>query len=556
MKMLIASLLFLVAAAAQAPPAATQPPDETVKPEDRCSVEGTVLNLQTAEPLKKAHVTLQSMESQKFSAPLGAMTDAAGHFLIDEVAPGKYKIAAERNGFVRTEYGSKGPDKPGTQITLSKGQKLKDIDFRMTLNGVISGKVVDEDGEPLARVQIMLMRPTYSHGRKTLGNGVNASSDDRGEYRAWGLAPGRYYVCAVRAGNPMQDMEVIKDNPQEGYAPVFFPNSLTSAQSSPVEVTAGGEVSGIDFRLSPTHTARVSGKIVNPPGGNSFVVAFVSLVSREDGIGWNAGKHSVADEKGVFVFRNVTPGSYTLMAQSVAPAKPDAEPQVAQAAIEVGDSNVEGVQLTLGAAPEISGVVTAGKGADLKNRTLILVLSPEDTSPMMRHPYGQVQDDGTFKLKLEAPGRYHLEIASLPEDYYVKSIRYGDSDFPSNDLDLTRGATGGQLAIAIAANAPRVDGDVKDPKDQPATSATVVLIPDQRDLHGLYHVANTDQNGHFNIKGIKPGKYKLFAWDDVQGDQYEDPDFLKPFEDKGEAIEFSEGDKFSKDLTLIVSGNQ
>lgn len=551
MRTLIASLLFIGVTAGQAP----QPPEETVKPEDRCSVEGTVVNLQTGEPLKKAHVSLSPAESRKFNAPLGTVTDAAGHFLIDDVNPGKYRIAAERNGFVRVEYGSKDLVSSGTQLTLSKGQRLKGIVFKMTRQGAVMGKVVDEDGESLAGAQILLMRSAYKNGHKTLDNGANATSDDRGEYRVWGVAPGRYYVCAVHGGNPMLDVEIVKEGPQDGYAPVFFPNSLSSAHASQVEVTAGGEVSGIDFRLSPTHTVRVSGKITNPGTSASGIVAFVSLMSRDNGVAWNAGKHSIVDEKGGFAFRNVTPGSYTIAAQSVSVMNPGAEAQIAQAAIDVGDSNVDGIQLTFGGAPEIGGVISVEKGADLKWAGLMVMLSPESDEAMMRPSYAQVQDDGTFKLKLSMPGRYHLDIGPLPDGYYVKSVRYGDAEYPSGVIDLTKGANGGELTIAVAANGARIDGGVKDAKDQPATSATVVLIPEERDFRNLYNVANTDQNGHFSIKSIKPGKYKLFAWDDVQGGQYEDPDFIKPFEDKGEAVELDEGGKSSKDLKLIVTGD-
>jgi len=195
------------------------------------------------------------------------------------------------------------------------------------------------------------------------------------------------------------------------------------------------------------------------------------------------------------------------------------ERQFAQALIEVGDSNVDGVQLTFGAAPEIAGVVAAGKGVDLKNRSLMATLSPEDAAMTMATPNGEVQDDGTFKLKLLLPDRYRLSVYPLPPEYYIKSIRYGDTESPDAVVDLSKGASGGELTVTIAADGARIDGNVQDANEQAATGVSVVLAPDQRDYHTLYKMANTDQNGHFTIKGIKPGKYKLFAWDEVQWGQ-------------------------------------
>jgi hypothetical protein len=166
-----------------------------------------------------------------------------------------------------------------------------------------------------------------------------------------------------------------------------------------------------------------------------------------------------------------------------------------------------------------------------------------------------VTDDGTFKLKLPMPDRYSVNVYPMPDGCYVKSIRYGDTEYPNGVIDLSRGVAGGELTVTIATNGGQIDGTVTDAKDQPAGTATVVLVPDQRDFHSLYDVARLDQNGHFTIKGIKPEKYKLFAFDEVEWGQYEDADFLKPFEDKGEEIEVHGGDKSTKDLKLIVTGD-
>jgi len=124
MQALLVSLLLLTVAAGQTPPAAPQPPEETVKPEDRCSVEGAVLNLQTGEPLKKAHVKLSPAERSN-STSWGAITDAAGHFLVEDVNPGKYRFSADRTALSRRSMGRRGPANRERKSRFRKGKSSR-----------------------------------------------------------------------------------------------------------------------------------------------------------------------------------------------------------------------------------------------------------------------------------------------------------------------------------------------------------------------------------------------------------------------------------------------
>jgi hypothetical protein len=67
----------------------------------------------------------------------------------------------------------------------------------------------------------------------------------------------------------------------------------------------------------------------------------------------------------------------------------------------------------------------------------------------------------------------------------------------------------------------------------------------------LYKSGTTDQYGRFDIRGIVPGDYKLFSWEYVESGAWEDAEFLKPLEEKGEAVTLKEGDQKTINLTAI-----
>jgi hypothetical protein len=98
-----------------------------------------------------------------------------------------------------------------------------------------------------------------------------------------------------------------------------------------------------------------------------------------------------------------------------------------------------------------------------------------------------------------------------------------------------------------------VRGNVVDEDNLPAVGVWVSLLPDEahRSARRLYKSAATDQYGRFELHGIAPGDYKLFSWEEIESSAWEDPEFLKPFEEKGEKISLKDGDQKTLNLTAI-----
>ena len=176
MRSLLFVLMLPMVMAAQQRERTSQPPPPSqapeTKPEDRCVIEGQVFSAATGEPVKKANLILRradvSPSSGNIPTSYSTVTDAGGSFAMKDVDPGQYRLSVTRTGFVTGEYGARGPQRPGTTLTLAAGQHLQDVNFRLTPHAVIVGRVVDEDGEPVAGAQVQAMRYRYIQGRKQL----------------------------------------------------------------------------------------------------------------------------------------------------------------------------------------------------------------------------------------------------------------------------------------------------------------------------------------------------------------------------------------------------
>src|SRR5260370_39341867 len=115
------------------------------KPDDSCSVSGQVSNAATGEPVRRAMVSLRRIDVSpgvtNIQVSGTGATDATGRFAIAGIAPGKYRLSAERSGFIATQYGARGPNKAGTLLTLEPGQESSDLAVRLTPQGVIAGRL-------------------------------------------------------------------------------------------------------------------------------------------------------------------------------------------------------------------------------------------------------------------------------------------------------------------------------------------------------------------------------------------------------------------------------
>jgi len=500
-------------------------------------LEGTVINSVTNEPVKKATVTLQSMRG---TTNYSAVTDASGHFHFDSVEPGQYQTVGYRDGFVPSLGNRFGPMiKP---VTVAAEQQVSDLTVKLIPLAVVSGHVLDEDGDPLVYAQVMAMHYVYGQGgARRLQPGGFAVCNDLGEFQFLDLEPGRYYFMASTRGQ----LERLPPNtkyagPEQAYPQTFYPSAAEAAQATATVVTAGAQINGIDFRLRKAPAFHVRGKAFDEDGGPPRN----TMVRLQGSINRFPMANARVRANGTFDLPAVVSGSYMLYLQSP-------KMLAVHQAVEVGDHDVNDVAIVLHPEFEISGKMRREENSAAPARESRMGVNLVPTEPG-RAAGSPVNPDGTFTLKI-MPGEYHIN-AMCDAGAYLKSARLGDQDVANGKIDLTQQSVG-VLDLVCGIDVGRLQGAVQNENGEPASGALITINPDDehRNRFDLYQVLRSDQNGRFDYQDFAPGNYKVFAWEgsDLNPQVLQSAEFRKAFESRAEPVTIAPGGKASVQLKLI-----
>jgi hypothetical protein len=245
------------------------------------------------------------------------MTDAVGKFVIPDLEPGTYRIAAGKNGFVRMNHGERVSGGPGTILNLISGQTMKDLTFRLVQTAVVSGRIRESSGEPGAGIGIQLLRHSYNvTGQRAFETVSSTRTDDRGEYRLFWISPGRYYLAVGIEGLILTGF--VFDERPTGQTTVYYPGTVDPLRATSIEIGAGREVAGIDMVLPQQQLYRVRGRVVDSTTGQPPRTSSVSLIPRDPGVSTlgTSRNPNYNPATGAFDLRDVAPGQYWLRAQA------------------------------------------------------------------------------------------------------------------------------------------------------------------------------------------------------------------------------------------------
>lgn len=501
------------------------------------ALSGAVVEAKSQEPVRKALVTMRGDQN----SAIGTRTDAAGKFEFHDLKPGSWTITVERDDYVA------GKDSQHRIVSVRAGETTRDVNLQMVHTGSISGRLTDADGDPLSGVTIAVtaVKPGRTPGTQQDGWAI---TDDRGEYRAWNIAPGEYRISAAYRPRPEVNELHMQPPATEAWPTMWYPGAMDQRQASTVTVDAGADLRGYDFHLVKMSAARVRGRVATAGGTlPMFVMLSLAPISSAS---VQMATTVVRDPKGGFEFTGVLPGRYRL--EAIGGSTGD-EKLTASTTIDVTGSSVEGIQLTL--APPVSASGRLAQPLDRKlPPNLMVMLVPRDRDNHQAGGMAQVAADGSFTIKSVPRGDYDVVVfsATQGDDLYLSAIRMGDADALAEGVHVGERAPA-PIEISLKPNGGRMDCTVKDDKGNLVPGAHVVLIPDpprqqQLALHGE---CRTEAQGTCSITGITPGDYHAWAFAGAAPADYRDPDALKPFADQAKPVKVAEGDRLALDLTAI-----
>lgn len=579
------------------------------------SIEGYVIGT-GGQPLNRAEVTLEPAAGR--GREYAAVTTRDGKFLLANIEPGDYRLGVERDGYVDHEYGQVTPSRPGTTLVIAADQNVRDVVISMVPTATITGRVYDEEGEPIVGATVRALQYAYDDGQRVMRPVQSAETNDLGEYRLYWLDPGEYQVAATfedrfdnaedlrdavlnaspeltaaiedlrdqaaggrgeitiaiqgrggrgallagEIGDQLRDMIGVSADPlEEIYVDTYYPGTNDPRGAAPIRLQAAAEIRGVDFTVLPTRAATVRGQVVGPFSPEEGMRPSVTIVPKNPVVAIGRGGFgriqtggSGTSRDGSFELRGVPPGEYTIVATvregRGRGGRGGGDALTGFSDVRVSGVDVDNIRLAVQPSVQIAGRILVDD-PEINVSRLRVRLEPLDSIPLDQ-PNARVADDGTFVLDGVSPIPYRVSVTGLGEDAYVQSARIGGADVLSTGFVPSAGT--GPLEFSISGQGSAVDGTIALDSDQAFTGAGVVLVPEDPARLDLYETSGTDQYGRFSMRGVAPGRYRVFAWEDAPAGAYQDPDFVRKYADYGESIEVRQGTPLTLEPRLIPAG--
>ncbi len=498
------------------------------------TLEGLVVDHISGQPV--AGVYLRVPPFPGVDPPL-RITDAGGRFRFENVPPNlRTFLDFSRSGYVR-----------GSRTFATKSDLAANfVRLEMTPQAVIAGKIEDEDGFPVRDAYVELMRYQMLNGQRELLPAASwVQPNDRGEFRAFGMSAGRYYLRA----RPLFRLAQWDGR----YSVEYYPSTTDAREATPIEVQAGQEINDIRMRLTKREGHIVTGNVVLPSGIKPPQEITVSLVSSEPTdagfLTWGEQVHSAHDD-GRFTLHHVASHRYTLRASAGNYQRGEPGSLLGEVHLAVGDGDVGGVVVNCHVVQpvDIEGKVIFAGGAS-PQPMLIGIQGFSGPQP----PSIRTSDDGTFVMKGAMPDSYRVQVMAAGatprgKSVAVVSMRYAGEDVLNKQMEFD-GTVAGPLEITVAAvNAefyPRLAGESR----LPAEPIRIVLQGSGGSSQFTWPGTRRDPTIPVYVL---PGDYRVLAFDDsIDWQSANDPDFLAAHEKDMTPVHLVAGKNSPVMLTVI-----
>lgn len=497
-----------------------------------------------SQPIRRAVVTLTSAA---LPINLSVISDDRGAFTFVNLPPGTYSVSASKAAYLKTAFGATRPGEPGTPLTLREGQRLTDLRLTLARGAVLSGAIRDALGAPAAGVHVTIAPAVQLTGASdyTSPDEGPIVTDERGSYRAYGLAPGEYVIAATpRMPGPGSMTRIAirlssqtidgllrelqsrgsgraaalataptpTSQPGLSYAPFYYPGTPVARDAAKIIVSAGEVREGLDFALDLVPSATIEGRVVTVDGSElPRVQLSITAVGPPLPFFWSLSVGSNQKADGTFSFVNLTPGQYVLSAKgtpgttSVAeitaggrggggsgPARPNAGLLWAMTDVMVNGADLTGITLSLRPAFSFGGRVVfdstaLAPPADLTKLRVGLLPATPNGSPIIGVPVppaATVGADGAFEVNSVMPGLY-APISRVPgmPGWRLRSAVVNGKDLLDIPIEFTSASTDVRDAfLTFSDRHTTVSGVLSSVSTQSTAGYSVIVFPVDRTL--------------------------------------------------------------------------
>ena len=504
-------------------------------------IRGVVNAADTGRPIHRAEVRIQSVgitppESRSI------LTDEKGRYEATGLTAARYSLSASKPGYMTLAYGQLRAREPGRPLTLVEAMPLDKVDFSLPRASVIVARVIDQFGDPVRGVVVRPYLPRFVNGRRQLqqagGNGASVT-DDRGETRIFGLAPGEYYLAAT------PDFQTA----WRGELETLHPGTLDVRQAQLVKVGVGEEAFAT-FPILRARLSSLSGRIVGSDGG-PLSAPFVSLAHPQLSSGSSRRLNVAAD--GSFSESGLAPGEWVITVQ---------EPEYASVRLRLLDDDVHGVIVTTRKGAHVRGRVRFEGGDPPKDR-IELGVAFSGEPPMMALSAGflrssagvssihaTAETEWAFEAQISGVGVMRVRTAS----WMLKAVMLDGKNVADTPLDFGEAYTNKPVEVVLTQRRAELNGAVTNDRTQSVSDYVVVLFPEDEGqwtpTSRYFALGRPDQEGRFRIANLPPARYLAAAVEYLEPGDERNPEVLSRLRPHATELDIPEGETRSVTLRL------
>ncbi|MDX2153778.1 MAG: carboxypeptidase-like regulatory domain-containing protein [Bryobacteraceae bacterium] len=513
-------------------------------------VRGRVVHAGTGDAIAKAVVRATTkIGGEEYHAI--ERTDGDGRFQLQGIVPADYLIGAEKAGFLPRLFGPEEPGAPPQYLAVKAGD-VHDIVLRLRPMTAIRGRVVDETGEGVNMAQLQLLARGFERGKPAWQVVREFGADGQGQFRFEGLMPGRYVLAAMglhgmKGGLP-SDIDVSLKPVERQYAPAFYGGGREPSEAKLMEVRAGQVLEGIELALLPMETGSIEMTVSGLPSENSYpnlsAMTESEWVLQRRNMTWDAQKRVAR------LYEPVLPGRYHVVGH----LEHEGRVYAANAVVDVPAGGVARAELTFAPAIDLEGRVRVeGPGAEKFRDVKVTLLPGSVRQPIASELEARPDKEGRFVIRNVPPGVWDIGVEPIPAGGYLKSMTLGGADVLTKDMVIDA-ASRGPLNVVVSTRGGVVKGSVE--MEDKRTVATVLLLPEGEFAHviSFHQGAETEPGGGFEMRGVTPGRYRVYAFNQIAPWEWLQDGFLDQYREMGTAVEIGEEQTVEANTKLIRRG--